>query len=194
MYYYVQKGIFCMKNIKGIIFLVFLLLYGIGVCTGSASQVSTPNQSSMYEYLEGAVSGYDVTTAESFKSILKDNLKLFLCLMAGGFFVIGPVVLGAVMLVKGYSAGFAITTVLRFFGVRGLIFCMANLISAVILVPALCWYSYKSVENIKEMRHDRREFLRRLFLLLVVILIVLLIDSVIRGYLSAILMKFAVKG
>ena len=183
-----------MKNIKGIIFLVFLLLYGIGVCTGSASQVSTPNQSSMYEYLERAVSGYDVTTAESFKSILKDNLKLFLCLMAGGFFVIGPVVLGAVMLVKGYSAGFAITTVLRFFGVRGLIFCMANIISAVILVPALCWYSYKSVENIKEMRHDRREFLRRLFLLLVVILIVLLIDSVIRGYLSAILMKFAVKG
>ncbi len=181
-----------MKNFKVVVFLVFLLLYGIGVCIGSARQVTTPNQSDMYEYLEGAVSGYDVTALESFKSILKDNMKLFFCLLIGGFFVVGPVILSAVMLIKGYSTGFAITAVLRLFGIRGLIFCMANLISAVIIVPALCWYSCKTVENIKEMRYERREFLKRLLLLLTVIFVVLLVDSGIRGYLSAILMKFAI--
>ena len=178
-----------MKNFKGIVFFVFLLLYGVGVCIGSARQVLVDNQSGMYEYLEGAVSGYDVGIKESVNSILKDNMKLFCCLVAGGFFVMGPIVLGTVMVIKGYSTGFAITAVLRFFGMRGLIYCLANLISAIIVIPALCWYSCKAVENIKEIRYDRREFMKRLLLLLVIILLVLIVDGGIRGYLSAILMK-----
>lgn len=182
-----------MKNFKAVIFFVFLFLYGTGVLIGSIRQVSAPNQNVMYEYLEGAVSGYDVTSQESFKSVLKDNIKLFFCLLVGGFFVVGPVILGVIILVKGYSVGFAITAMLRLFGVRGLICCISNLISAVILIPAICWYSCKAVENIKDIRYDRREFLKRLAILLIVIFIVLLIDSGIRGYLSAILMKFITK-
>ncbi|MBR5809168.1 MAG: stage II sporulation protein M [Clostridia bacterium] len=183
-----------MKNFKAIVFLVFLLLYTVGVCIGSARQVLVANQSGMYEYLEGAVSGYDVSVSESVKSIFKDNIKLFGCLFIGGFFVIGPLVLGAIMIIKGYSTGFAITAVLRLFGIRGLTFCMANLISAIIIVPALCWYSCNAIENIKEIRHERSEFLKRLLLLLLIILLVLIVDSGIRGYLSAILMKFGTNG
>ena len=179
-----------MRKFKGIFFLIFLLLYVIGVCIGSGRLILVDNQSGMYEYLEGAVSGYSVTVTESIKSILEDNMKLFLCLLVGGFFLIGPLILCAVMVIKGYFAGFAITAVLRLFGIRGLLFCTANLISAIIIVPALCWYSCKSVENIKEMRYDRREFLKRFFVLSLVILAGLVIDGVIRGYLSAILMKF----
>lgn len=183
-----------MKNYKWIIFFVFLILYVVGVCIGSTRQVLVENQNGMYEYLEGAVSGYDVSAAQSVKSIFKDNMKLFCCLVIGGFFVLGPIILGVVMLVKGYSVGFAITAVLRLFGLRGLIFCVANLVSATVIVPSLCWYSCKAVENIKDMRYDRREFLKKLFLLSSIALIVLIIDSVIRGYLSAILMKFAANG
>lgn len=183
-----------MKNFRGIVFLSFLLLYAVGVCMGSARQVLVDNQSGMYEYLEGAVSGYDVSVSDSIKSIFKNNMKLFVCLLAGGLFVIGPVVLGVIMIVKGYSAGFAITAVLRLFGIRGLVYCMANLISAIIMVPALCWYSCKAIENIKELRYDRREFIKRLVLLLTVLLLVIIIDSGIRGYLSSIVMKFATNG
>lgn len=183
-----------MRNFKRIVFLTFLLLYGIGVCIGSTRQVLVDNQSGMYEYLEGAVSGYDVGAKESVKSILNDNMKLFFCLLVGGFFVIGPVMLGAVMVIKGYSTGFAITAVLRLFGMRGLVFCLANLISVIVVVPALCWYSCKTVENIKDMRYDRREFLKRFILLAIVVLLVLIIDSITRGYLSATLMKFGNNG
>lgn len=183
-----------MRNFKGILFLAFLLLYGVGVCIGSARQVLAPNQSSMYEYLENAMSGYDVTTMESVKSIFKDNMKLFLCLAIGGFFLVGPVLLGAVILVKGYSTGFAITAVLRLFGIYGMTFCIANLVSAGFVVPMLCWYSSNTVVNIREMRYDRREFLKRFFVLLSVILLVVAADSVIRGFLSAILMKFLPNG
>lgn len=183
-----------MKNFKGILFLIFLLLYGVGVCVGSARQVLAPNQSSMYEYLEGAISGYDVTATESVKSILKDNLKLFLCLAVGGFFLVGPVLLGAVILVKGYSAGFAITAVLRLFGMYGMTFCIANLVSASLVVPMLCWYSCNAAVNIRELRYDRREFLKRYFVLLAVILLVVVVDSGVRGFLSAVLMKFLSNG
>ena len=183
-----------MKNFKWLIFWIFILLYGVGVCIGSTRQVTVENQNGMYEYLEGAVSGYDVPASESIRSILKDNMKLLFCLAIGGFFVAGPVVLGVVMFIKGYSTGFAITAVLRLFGIRGLTYCMANLISAIIIVPALGWYSCKSAANIKDMRYDRREFLKRFCFLLMIILLVLIVDSGIRGYLTAILMKFAAKG
>jgi len=183
-----------MRNFKGIIFLTFLLLYGIGVCIGSARQILVSDQQGMYEYLENAMSGYDVTAMESVKSVLKDNMKLFFCLLVGGFFLVGPVILTIVMLVKGYSVGFAITTVLRFFGMRGLVYCMANLISAAILVPVMCWYSCKSVENVKEMRYDRQDFLKRFFFLSLVILVVLVIDSGLRGYLSALFLKIGNNG
>lgn len=183
-----------MRNKKGILFLIFLTLYVIGMCIGSARQVLAPNQIGMHEYLEQAITGYDVTVTESVKSIFKDNSKLFLCVAVGGFFVVGPVLLGIVMLTKGYMAGFAITAVLRCFGVYGLIFCVANLVSAAIVVPMLGWYSCNSVVNIQEQRYDRREFIKRFLVLLAIIAVVLLADCGIRGCLSAILMKFAPKG
>lgn len=183
-----------MRNFKRLFFFVFLIIYGIGVCIGSTSLVLVDNQSEMYEYIESAMSGYEVSVTESVKSVLTDNMKLYFCLMVGGFFLVGPAVLGVVMAVKGYFSGFAITAVLRLFGIRGLLFCMANLVSAVIVVPSLCWFSCKSVENIKEMRYDRREFLKRFVLLSLVILVVLIIDGGIRGYLSAVFMKIGTKG
>ncbi len=183
-----------MQNKKGVTFLIFLLLYGVGVCIGCTRQISVSDQSGMYEYLEQAMSGYNATAMESVKSIFKDNMKLFLCIAIGGFFLIGPVFLGGVMLVKGYSTGFAITAVLRFFGLYGITFCIANLISAGFVVPMLCWYSCNCVLNIKEMRYDRREFLKRFFVLLAIMLVVVIVDSGVRGFLSAMLMKFASGG
>ena len=60
-----------MQNKKGVIFLIFLLLYGVGVCIGCTRQISVSDQSGMYEYLEQAMSGYNATAIESVKSIFK---------------------------------------------------------------------------------------------------------------------------
>lgn len=191
MYYYAQKGIFIVKNLKNILFLAFILLYTVGVCIGCMMQISVRNQGNMYEYLESAMSGYDVTALESIKTILWDNLKIFGLLAIGGFFLAGPLVLAGVMLMKGYTAGFAITAVLRFYGMRGIIFCGANLVSAAIVIPAVCWYSCASSTNILKNRHDRKEFLKRFFLLLAAILPILCVDGILKGILSPFLIKFA---
>ena len=180
-----------MIKFKKITFIVFVALYSIGVCVGCIRQTRTDNQRDMYEYLESAVSGYNVPIGESIKSILENNLKLMAFLVAGGLFLVGPIILAGVMLSKGYAAGFAITSILRLFGMRGLLFCIANLVSVAIIIPAISWYSCVSLVNILNNRNDRKEFLKRFFLLFAIMIPVVLVDGVVRGFLSAILMNFA---
>lgn len=194
MYYYVQKGIFIMKNNKTLIFLGFILLYAIGVLIGSLRQVKVENQGEMYEYLEGAVGGYNVSLQDSIKSIFKDNLKLFVLLLIGGFFVIGTPILAVVAAGRGYSAGFAVTTVLRYYGIRGLLFCISNFISAAVIVPLISWYAVISVVNLKKHRFDRREFIKRFLTQMAIILPILALDSLARGFLSFFFIKIASGG
>lgn len=174
--------------------MIFLLLYFVGVCIGCVREIGVENQGEMYEYLEASVTDYNVTASDSIKSIFKDNMKIFCFLFLGGLFLPGSVLLGGVMLVKGYTAGFAITAMLRLFGMKGLIFCGANLVSAAILVPALSWYSGASFENLIRKREDRNTFLKKYTVMLLCIFLILIFDAILRGFLSSMLMKLAGKG
>lgn len=178
-----------MKNFKIVVFFVFIALYVLGLSVGSISLVGNKNQEEMYEYLDGAVSGYNVSTGESIKQILEDNLKTFVILVAGGIFLLGPVIMGVLLVIKGYTTGFAITAMLRLFGMRGLAFCIANLLSCAILIPALSWYSCASIANIINNKQDKRVFIKQFFVFLVIMLPILFLDGVLRGFLSAFLMK-----
>ncbi len=191
MYYYVQKGIFYMKKFKLVVFFVFIALYVIGTLIGSVSLVGNKNQVEMYEYLEGAVSEYNVQTWESIKQILEGNLKTFALLVFGGMFLLGPVVMAGVMVIKGYTTGFAITAMLRLFGMRGLTFCIANLLSCAIIIPAIAWYSCEAITNILNNRYEKNTFMKCFLVRLLVMIPILLIDGVLRGFLSSILMKLA---
>ena len=183
-----------MKNFKVILFLIFILLYSVGIVAGCIGQVGTENQRDMYEYLEGAVSGYDTSTSESIKAVLSDNIKVFGLLAVGGLFLLGPLVLSCVVLMKGYSTGFAITTILRLFGMRGFLFCGANILSSAIIIPAMAWYSCQAIFNILNNRYERKDFIKRYILLIIIMIPVFLSDSVLRGLLSSILIKFASSG
>lgn len=180
-----------MKNFKTVVFFVFIALYTLGIFVGSVSLVGNKNQVEMYEYLEGAVSGYNVPIGESIKQILEDNLKTFVILVAGGMFLLGPVVMAVFMVVKGYTTGFAITAVLRLFGMRGFAFCVANLISCAIIIPAISWYSCTSLSNIINNKQDKSIFMKQFFVRLLIMIPILLIDGVFRGFLSSILLKLA---
>ena len=183
-----------MKNFKVILFLIFILLYSVGIVAGCIGQVGTENQRDMYEYLEGAVSGYDTSANESIKAVFSESIKIMGLIAIGGFFLLGPLILCFVMLMKGYATGFAITTILRLFGMRGLLFCGANLVSSAIIIPAIAWYSCQATSNILNNRYERKDFIKRYILLIVIMIPVFLADSVLRGLLSSILIKFASSG
>ena len=193
MYYYVQKGIFIVVDLKKILIIVFIILYALGMVFGCLEQISTENQNDMYTYLEDSISAYDVPVSESVKSILLDNAKLFAVLVAGGLFMIGPILLVVLVFLKGYSTGFAVISILRLFGIRGMLLCAANIMSAAVIVPAVCWFSAMCCVNILTNRYDRKTFLKRFFVLIAFMLPIMLLDGFVRGALSSLLMKIGTK-
>jgi len=177
-----------MKNYKTILFFVFIILYVAGLIFGSLSQVGTDNQKGMYEYLEGAVYGYNVKIIDSIKQVLEDNVKILVLLVAGGILMFGPFVLAVMLVVKGYTAGFAITAMLRLFGARGLIYCGANFLSTAIIIPTIAWFSVASCENILANRYDKGLFLKTFFKKIIIVIPILLLEGIIRGLLSSVLL------
>lgn len=180
-----------MKNIKLIVFILFLGMYFLGITAGSLQQVRTEKQDEMYSYLDGAVSGYDVKAGDSIKSVAIDNIKLLVIVLVCGLFKVGIIGHGAVILAKGFSTGFAITAMMRLYGIKGMIFCGANLISIVLLVPALALFGGISAHNLMYNHQDKQRFLKKYFIMAAIIALVFCIDSLTRGFFSSIFMRLA---
>ncbi len=180
-----------MKNIKLIFLIVFLGIYIAGMGIGSVKQIKDEKQDEMYAYLENAVSDYSVTAAEGMKSVACDNAKILAASLFGGLFIFGPCIVAAVIFFKGYAAGFAITAVLRLYGLRGLTLCGANILSAVILIPALLYYGSASAHNLIYNRREKGIFLKKYLVLVIFLTAILCADSLVRGFFSSIFMKLA---
>lgn len=183
-----------MKNYKTVLFIIFIFLYAAGILTGSIREARVENQVNMYEYLENAVSGYDILPKDNIKSIFFDNIIILGILALGGIIPLGAIILAVSVFIKGYTAGFAITAMLRLYGMKGLIFCGANFISAALVIPVILWYCTRATESLVMDRRDKGVFFRKYFILLSIMFFVFCIDSILRGYLSPILMKSASGG
>lgn len=168
-------------------------MYIIGVAIGSVHQVKTGKQAEMYSYLETAVSEYDAEAADSIKSVARSNAGLLMLAAPGAFFRLGVPGIAAVMLLKGYAAGFAVTAVLRLYGMRGLLLCGANFISLAILIPALASYGAAVVGNLIYNGKEKKKMLKKAVLLLLFIVLMLALDSILRGTFSAFFIDMAAK-
>lgn len=188
-----KRGFFIVVDLKKVLIVIFIILYALGLIFGCMGQVTTKNQNEMYSYLESSISNYDVPFAEGIKSIMIENLKVFAVLFIGGLFVIGPIFLAGLIFIKGYTAGFALTSVLRLFGIKGMFICTANIMSAAIILPAICWYSGMSCINIINNRYDRKLFLKKFFMLMAIMLPIVLADGFLRGSLSSLLIQIGTK-
>lgn len=182
-----------MKNTRMMLFLIFILIYIVGISAGSISQVKAGNQAEMSEYLKTSVSGYTTSAANGIKSVLSDNMKLFLPIAAAGLFKWGILIIGAVILLKGYCTGFAITAVLRVYGLGGMILCGANIISALCIIPSVALYGSATARGGVRETYERTDIFKRYFLFLFIIAAVFAADCMLRGFLSTVFMKYAPK-
>lgn len=178
------------KNLRTIVFFVFLCAYAFGVCIGSVRQVKTERQTEMYEYLSGAVSGYKSSPASGIKRVAEDNAVLLGVLAISGVFKPMMALGVGTVAVKGYATGFSITAMLRLYGMKGLIMCTANLLSAMVVVPAIAYYGAMSAENLARNKSEKNFYKYFIFLILFLTAI-FCIDSIARGFFSSIFMKFA---
>lgn len=180
-----------MKNIRILLFFLFLGTYVIGVAAGCMGQVKSARQAEMYDYLSSAVTEYNANASKSIKSVAADNIKLFLPAAAGGLFKAGILIIAAVIFIKGYSAGFSVTAVLRLYGIRGIVLCGANFLSILFIIPALAYYGSVSAYGLIWEFEERRQFYKRYFFCIVILALIMLADSFTRGFLSSLFMKFA---
>ena len=178
-----------MKNIKLILFFVLIAMYAAGIWIGSMEQIRTKNQDEMYEYIERSVAEYKVTSLESIKSVGIDNLKLFAIVIISGFFRLGIAIMAAMMLLKGYMSGFAITSMLRFYGLGGFFFCGASIGSAILLIPSLALFGGASFENTLYNRNNKKLFLKSCLIFSAFMLVILCIDTAARGVFSTLFIK-----
>lgn len=180
-----------MKRIKVCLFFILLSLYTVGITLGSISQVKTDRQEEICDYLNSAVTDYQTTASKSIKSVASDNLKVFILAAVVGLFKFGVGIVAALVLWKGYAAGFSITAILRLYGMRGLVLCGANIISALMIIPVLAYYgsvsAYSLIWDYREIKQKRKMYV----VLIVLLFVVLLADSFMRGFLSSIFMKYA---
>lgn len=180
-----------MKRVKILLFFLLLVLYTAGITAGSVMQVKSDRQEELNEYLNSAVSGYQTTAARSIKSVAADNAKLFVPAACGGLFKFGIAVIAVLVLWKGYTAGFSITAILRLYGLRGLVLCGANIISALVIIPALAYFgsisAYSAIWDYRDVKQKRKRYAAAVILLLAI----LLADSFMRGFLSSVFMKYA---
>ena len=123
-----------MKNFRKLFFAAFFIIYGIGIFSGSMGQVKEDNQQEIYTYLEGAISAYDAKLLESITAIWKGNIGLFILCAAGMLFKIAVPLPAIAILMRGYSAGFAITAAMRLYGFGGIFLSLANIISLAFLI------------------------------------------------------------
>lgn len=180
-----------MKNYRKIFLAVFFAIYAIGVFSGSFSQVKQGNQQEMYTYLEGAVSSYDAKLYESIIATCRDNLILFVLCAVGVIFKFAVPGIAVAILMRGYSAGFAITAAMRLYGWFGVLLCAANIISLALLIPALSACGCGAIGNIAENRFDKKRFLKRAAFFVFFLIAAFAADSILRGGLSAVFTDFA---
>ena len=177
-----------MKKLWKTLFFLLIFLYVAGVLAGAVWEVHAPNQNGLYRYLSEGIKGYETQTASGIKAAATENLKFLLILAAGG--IIKPLLWlpCAAMLIKGYLTGFSIMAALRLYGLNGCLLCVANFLSAAVIIPAAAYYG--SV-NITRMVSCERNYYKNFLIATIFLIAIFCADALIKGALSPIFVKWA---
>ncbi len=180
-----------MRNKRILFFAIFILVYITGLFAGVVSEIRSDNQAEIYSYLEASVGSYNVPIKSSIRGVFEDNIKMAAVLLLGGLFKISPVISGALLCFKGYTSGFASIASLRLFGIKGLLLCISNFISSMLIIPIIAVFSVLFMENQEEKLDNKWIFYKRYLIFSGIILGIFAIDTVFRGVLSSVCMNVA---
>lgn len=177
-----------MKNLWKLLFLLLIFLYAAGVFVGAVWEIRAPNQNELYRYLSEGIKGYETQIVSAIKAAATENLKFLLILAVGG--AIKPLLwLPCVaMLIKGYITGFSVMAALRLYGVKGGLLCLANILSAAVIIPIAAYYGSK---NMKGLVLGEEKYYKNFLIATIFLIAIFCADSLIKGALSPIFVKWA---
>lgn len=192
------------KNIKQ--YLIISLLFLIGVVAAvifinnsEKTQINSELEDNIITFIESLKTEYEIDKGELLRTSIINNIMIAVIFWILGCSIIGIPIIYAIIIYKGFSLAYTISTVILALGtIKGMFFCIISLLfQNIIIIPSLFAMAVSSVNLYKVIVKDkRRENIKveiaRHTIFSVIILILLIASSFVETYLSNTLLEVCI--
>ena len=192
------------NNIKQ--YLIISLLFLIGVVAAvifinnsEKTQINSELEDNIITCIESLKTEYEIDKGELLRTSIINNIMIAVIFWILGCSIIGIPIIYAIIIYKGFSLAYTISTVILALGtIKGMFFCIISLLfQNIIIIPSLFAMAVSSVNLYKVIVKDkRRENIKveiaRHTIFSVIILILLIASSFVETYLSNTLLELCI--
>ena len=192
------------NNIKQ--YLIISLLFLIGVVAAvifinnsENTQINSELEDNIITFIESLKTEYEIDKGELLRTSIINNIMIAVIFWILGCSIIGIPIIYAIIIYKGFSLAYTISTVILALGtIKGMFFCIISLLlQNIIIIPSLFAMAVSSVNLYKVIVKDkRRENIKveiaRHTIFSVIILILLIASSFVETYLSNTLLEVCI--
>lgn len=192
------------NNIKQ--YLIISLLFLIGVVAAvifinnsEKTQINSELEDNIITFIESLKTEYEIDKGELLRTSIINNIMIAVIFWILGCSIIGIPIIYAIIIYKGFSLAYTISTVILALGtIKGMFFCIISLLfQNIIIIPSLFAMAVSSVNLYKVIVKDkRRENIKveiaRHTIFSVIILILLIASSFVETYLSNTLLEVCI--
>ncbi len=192
------------NNIKQ--YLIISLLFLIGVVAAvifinnsEKTQINSELEDNIITFIESLKTEYEIDKGELLRTSIINNIMIAVIFWILGCSIIGIPIVYAIIIYKGFSLAYTISTVILALGtIKGMFFCIISLLlQNIIIIPSLFAMAVSSVNLYKVIVKDkRRENIKveiaRHTIFSVIILILLIASSFVETYLSNTLLEVCI--
>ncbi len=172
--------------------IAFLMILCLGIGIGSIYMMRANNEEFLYikEYLNSFFSMLgDLNKRQVLKNSLYDNFILAIGIFICGFFKAGIVGVAVCIAKKGFIMGFTSASMLKCFGIKGLLINVAYLPSILISLPMLIFFSIGSATVSRNNTNIRKKLLMHYILFAIITITIFSVASFLEAYLTTTFMK-----
>lgn len=192
------------NNIKQ--YLIISLLFLIGVVAAvifinnsEKTQINSELEDNIITFIESLKTEYEIDKGELLRTSIINNIMIAVIFWILGCSIIGIPIIYAIIIYKGFSLAYTISTVILALGtIKGMFFCIISLLlQNIIIIPSIFAMAVSSVNLYKVIVKDkRRENIKveiaRHTIFSVIILILLIASSFVETYLSNTLLEVCI--
>lgn len=171
-----------------------VILLAAGIAAGSLYLARGSDE--MAEQIKNYIGGFFANFSETrnniavFRNSLTANLITLGIIFVMGFFRLGCIGTGALLVRKGFIMGFTAASFFKFYGGRGLLVMLSTMPTVLITVPALLIFSAVSVNfGINKEKKEKKLFFSYIFFL-ILMLSIFCIASLAEGFLTTTFMNW----
>lgn len=172
--------------------IAFLMILCLGIGIGSIYMMRANNEEFWHikEYLNSFFRMIgDLNKRQVFRNSLYDNIILATVIFICGFFRHGIVGVAVCIAKKGFVMGFTSASMLKCFGIKGLLINIAYLPSILISLPMLVFFSVGSAAVSQNNTNIRKKLLMRYIFFAIITITIFSIASFLEAYLTTTFMK-----